>query len=211
MKIYFDGACSVNPGGISTWGAVIYTDDNKKYCIKGVVHNPEISTNNVAEYMGVIKAISFINKKNLISKGYLPTSIEVFGDSKLVIKMASKKWGWKKGKYNPHPDKPHLGKLLHKLHSKTGGMEISYKWIPRELNTEADRLSKEALDDYKKAIKKEVKKPKEIEVDIPSEIEKLLEKIPVGGLLVSKVDESGELISMYEFEYKGQYRLITFK
>jgi len=199
MKMYFDGACSKNPGGISTWGAVIYDVGGRIYEIKGVVDTPQISTNNVAEYHGLIEAIKFIKKH----RSCLP-KIEVFGDSLLVINMASKKWGWKKGRYNPHPDKLHLKKLLEELHELTKGMMITYNWVPREQNEIADRLSKEALEEYKK--------PKEEEINIPLAINDFLKKLPVEELMGSDgIDEVGDSIFMFEFKYKGENYTITFK
>lgn len=120
---YFDGASEL--GVKAGYGYILY--DNRMVEVSrgyGKVDNP---TNNTAEYTALINLL-----KATINIG--ARRIEVRGDSQLVIKQMLGEW---------RPKTPHIAKLW--LQAKTiEGMlwEVTYVWVPRELNREADRLSK---------------------------------------------------------------------
>ncbi|MHB1708806.1 MAG: ribonuclease HI [Thermoplasmataceae archaeon] len=133
---YFDGAAEpTNPGGIATYGWAIVEDDKLLGEGKGVCGTPftRSSTNNVGEYNGVMNLL-----QNAASMGI--ADILILGDSQLAIRQLS-------GEYAVNA--PHLitlymeCKRLEKSFSK-----VRYKWVPREQNSHADRLSHEAYVEY---------------------------------------------------------------
>jgi len=210
IKIYFDGACGPkNPGGVGTWGAVIVDVNGKVTELKGVIENGAPLTNNWAEYSGVIEAFKYLRKM----RSNLP-QIQVYGDSQLVINMAKKVWGWKKGIYNPHSDKPHLAKLLYELQELTKDLMVIYDWIPREKNMKADRLSKEAYTEYK--IEKSKKKKEGISQNkkvVALELDTFLRKdIKMKDLWgYDDIDKVGDPILTLEGDYAEKHWIITIK
>lgn len=142
IKIYFDGACEpVNPGGTASWGFIIKGEDGKNIVVKsGIVGKGVGMTNNVAEYHGLIAALKTLEEFNK------DETVEIRGDSKLVICHITKEWGWLPAGYHwmPHRKAPHLKKLLDEVlnlvEKRKGGFKAI--WIPREENEECDALSK---------------------------------------------------------------------
>lgn len=128
IKAYFDGACKGNPGPS---GAGYYFQDEKT----GKVISQHslalgIKTNNQAEWLALIGLLTEAQR-------YWFGTITILGDSNLIINQVSQKWKIKK---------PHLQELADRAWEleKTildKGISIFYKWIPREQNTLADKLS----------------------------------------------------------------------
>ena len=170
--IFFDGACEpVNPGGVATWGFVVYKDNNLIHADCGIAGTPFSinSTNNFAEYTALIKALEYCLKKDIeregierksierenIKKGIKEESIEkgikkdikhllVKGDSQLVIKQITGGYSVRSACILP---------LYMKASVYARKFEtIVFKWVPREENKEADRLSKKAYTDYVSSI-----------------------------------------------------------
>lgn len=166
IEIYFDGGClPKNPGGVATYGYLIYEDSNLLHSDYGVIGVGEGMTNNVAEYTALLQALrhmkgTFSHKKK----------ITVYGDSQLVLKMVGRQWGYdKKGQYLPHKDAPHLRAFLKEIHDLMEDYEIfNLNWIPREKNKEADKLTRLAYKDYQKG---------EAVVEVPFEKKNLLDRI----------------------------------
>src|SRR3990167_7590078 len=101
-KIYFDGACiEKNPGGTGGWGYVIIHNEFEVATGSGKIDRNPGMTNNVAEYRGLIEGVKKANEL-----GY--ESLDIYGDSNLVVNMVARRWGWKNGEYSPHRKKPHL-------------------------------------------------------------------------------------------------------
>jgi len=145
IEVYFDGAITLNPGGIASYGFVLKPDVGHDVSKFGVVMEGEGSTNNVAEYAGIIRAID-----EIVELGWQDNEIMFFGDSNLIVNMVNRDWGWKKLKYDPHPDNPLLRDLLEVTHQKLQAISLyELQWIPREENEEADYLSKRAVKEYK--------------------------------------------------------------
>jgi ribonuclease HI len=142
IELYFDGACEpFNPGGTVSCGFVIKKDG--KVIVQGskIIGKGDDMTNNVGEYHGLIEGIKAFARLNIEEK------LVIYGDSKMVCNMVSKKWGWnkKKTKWIPHEDAPHLKDLLKESVSILEGIKHEVVWVPREDNQEADVLSKEPL------------------------------------------------------------------
>lgn len=129
--IFCDGACEpVNPGGTAAYGWVIYWQGKRARDGCGVVCSGPEATNNVAEYQAVIKALEYLRSKDFTGK------ISVCSDSRLIINQLSGLW---------NVSSPHLKKLWKQTKDLAAQFEhVSYYWIPREQNTEADAMSRRA-------------------------------------------------------------------
>jgi len=127
LKIYFDGGSRGNPGP-SAVGAVLYDDKDKK--IEELSEHIGQYTNNMAEYMALSKALDMAAK-------YKCKKIILHTDSKLLNNQVKKLWKIK--------DKKILEIYL-EVSQKLGkyGL-VDLRLIPREQNTEADRLVSKAL------------------------------------------------------------------
>lgn len=89
------------------------------------------ATNNVAEYVGAIRALEFLARS-----GY-SGPVEVRGDSQLVVRQAT-------GEYAVRA--PHLKPLFERLMELTRNFkEVRFRWVPRAENQRADALSKQGL------------------------------------------------------------------
>jgi len=134
---YFDGLCEpVNPGGVATYGFVIYSEQGgmvESGCgVAAVGYRGDYATNNVAEYWGALKAL-----KALSMMGAERPVLR--GDSKLVIKQLSGEWRVKSSKLKP------LYVRAKELVDELGAV---LEWVPRERNKEADRLSRKAFEGF---------------------------------------------------------------
>jgi ribonuclease H / adenosylcobalamin/alpha-ribazole phosphatase len=122
-----DGGSRGNPGP-AAYGAVV-TENGK--ILHEIYETIGIATNNVAEYNGLLAALRKVNEID-------PTAtVEALMDSKLVVEQMTGRWQIK------HPDMRSLAKLVRDSHPQE---LVSYKWIPRDQNSHADRLANKALD-----------------------------------------------------------------
>lgn len=122
-----DGASKGNPGP-SSYGYIIKNRGGAIVHQEGVLIG--ITTNNVAEYTAVLKALEYIVKR-FFRKA--PHKIEVVADSKLVVEQLS-------GRYKIKS--PNLLPLFDKI--KTLEIEVGtvfYRSVPRAENYIADRLA----------------------------------------------------------------------
>ena len=134
MEIYFDGLCQpINPGGIACYAFVVKSYGKTIYSDYGLATEPfsRDSTNNVAEYTGLAKALEWLVENNLISD-----KVEINSDSQLIVNHL-------RGLYKVKAKRiiPLYQKLL-VLKSKFHDLQIH--WVPREENKEADMLTNEA-------------------------------------------------------------------
>lgn len=130
----------MNPGGVATYGYIIYEESpdgtkNRIASSSGLACEPffECSTNNYAEYTALVEALSYLSK---IYKG----SVLVRGDSQLVIYQMNGIYAVRSPRVYP------LYKKAMELRSSFSSVE--FQWIPREMNKEADELSKAAYYKY---------------------------------------------------------------
>lgn len=124
-----DGASRGNPGH-AAYGAVVRHGETGEVVAEraGVLGH---ATNNVAEYNGLIAALTFIASVD-------PDAlVEVRMDSKLVVEQMSGRWQIK------HPDMRVLAMQAREL---LPYCNVTYTWIPRADNVHADALANEALD-----------------------------------------------------------------
>lgn len=135
VVLFIDGACEpYNPGGNMGYGFLAKNRDTQQVIAQGSGYTPANSanSNNVAEYMALVEGL-----KNLHDIGLQAADILVKGDSRLVIEQMSGNWRAKGGLY--------FHKFLEAKNIASIFSNLKYEWIPRELNYEADALSKSHL------------------------------------------------------------------
>ncbi len=125
--LHFDGCSKGNPGK-SGCGAVIYKDGEEIW--RGMKYVGDKSTNNIAEYSGLILGLESAVKLNI-------KNILVKGDSELVIKQMLGEYKVK----NP---------TLYQLHMYIKKLEesfelINYVHVYRHDNKVADMLSNQSI------------------------------------------------------------------
>ena len=124
-----DGGSRGNPGPAG-YGSVVWTADRTAVLAESKQAIGR-STNNVAEYRGLIAGLEEAAKLGA-------TEVDVSMDSKLVVEQMSGRWKVK------HPDIAQLHQQATALSARFD--RISYTWIPRDKNSHADRLANEAMD-----------------------------------------------------------------
>lgn len=131
IDVYFDGSClPVNPGGTARAGAVVYQNGKRIAQLSRKIGSGPGMSNNVAEYAALYLALEYLIEKNLQNE-----KIKAYGDSQIVVNAVNR-------------IKPSKG-LCHDFSVKTIFLSrqfpnANFIWIPREQNTEADRLSNTA-------------------------------------------------------------------
>lgn len=134
IEVYFDGLCQpINPGGISCYAFVVKSDGRTIYSDYGIAVEPfsKDSTNNVAEYTALVKALEWLLENNLSS-----TKVEIKSDSQLIVNQLT-------GDYKVK-SKRIMSLYKQVLLLKGKFQDIQIKWVPREKNREADRLTNKA-------------------------------------------------------------------
>jgi broad specificity phosphatase PhoE/ribonuclease HI len=128
VVIEADGGSRGNPGA-AAYGAVL-KDAETGETIAEAAQTIGVATNNVAEYRGLIAGLE-------LARQHAPDAeLEVRMDSKLVIEQMAGRWKVK------HRD-------LRPLAIQANGLApfgVTWTWIPRELNKDADRLLNKVLD-----------------------------------------------------------------
>ena len=137
IKIFTDGGARGNPGP-SGIGIVIESAGSKKTYREFIGY----ATNNEAEY----KALLFALQKVKLLHGKTKTktlSLDCYLDSELVVKQLSHQY-----KINDE----NIQKFFLQIWNLTIDFkDVKYTHIPREKNTEADRLANLALDEATRA------------------------------------------------------------
>jgi len=130
-KIYCDGASSGNPGHAGI-GVVIHY--KRVHSLQFTVHRVSeyigITTNNVAEYSALIRGLEEAKALGL-------RKIEIFVDSELLVKQIKGLYKVKSASLKP------LWKKIQDMLKQFDNCVINH--IKRELNKEADLLSKKAI------------------------------------------------------------------
>jgi ribonuclease HI len=139
FTLYFDGSCSPsNPGGTAAGGFVLSRQGETLASGSEVFGSGPEWSNNAAEFCALAKGL---HASELVICG-LPNRnalLNVRGDSKLVINIMSKKWRASREKLY-YPSFLPADTLVRQL--RKNGVTVTFDWVPRELNTECDRLSK---------------------------------------------------------------------
>lgn len=122
-----------NPGGVGAIGVVIYRNEKKIHREGKIIGEGLGMSNNRAEYEALVEALQW-----LLEKGFSNENILVRSDSVLVVNQMLGKWRVKGGLFiNAYKKAKILAKMF---------PHISYQWIPREENEEADLLTREAYE-----------------------------------------------------------------
>jgi ribonuclease HI len=137
VVVHFDGACQPPHGGIATWG---YTIEGAGMDHMGLGEvepcDSPLSTNNVGEYFGAIRALEY-----LVSKGYRGP-VQVIGDSELVVRQVQ-------GTYRAK--QAHLRPLLQRVKELESQFErVDFRSVPREQNERANDLTQRALQEARR-------------------------------------------------------------
>jgi len=127
IKVFTDGGSRGNPGPAAC-GYVVYDEAGniRQKCGKYL----GVATNNEAEYQGVIEALCH---PELVSG----SQVDFFLDSLLVVNQLNGLWKVKEAR---------LRELLYRVRELENGRRITYSYVPREKNAEADLLVNETLD-----------------------------------------------------------------
>ena len=136
ITVYVDGLCEpCNPNGVACWGFVIYRDGEKVTEGRGVVGEGAGMSSNLAEYSALANSL-----RVLISFGWENEEVIVRTDSSLVANQMSGRWKVHGGMYLPaYLEAKQLAKRFKRL---------SFQWIPRRANKEADSLSRKAYREF---------------------------------------------------------------
>jgi len=115
LTIYTDGSARGNPGR-GGYGAILIWNGKSKEVSKGFKH----TTNNRMELMSVIAALESLTRTGL--------NIEVFSDSKYVVRAVSEKWldNWIKTDFKGGKKNKDLWVKYHKL---AQDHEIRFTWV----------------------------------------------------------------------------------
>jgi probable phosphoglycerate mutase len=129
MVAYIDGGARGNPGPAG-YGVRIEQPDGT---VLAELHGGlGIATNNVAEYNGLLAALQWA-----IDHGH--RSVHIKADSELLVKQL-------RGEYKvKHPGLQPLWTEARSLARRL--REVRFEHVRRELNTDADRLANEAMDE----------------------------------------------------------------
>ena len=135
VHVHFDGACQPPAGpGIAAFG---FTIEGAGFDVEesGLATRPysEHSTNNVAEYVGAIRALEWLHHA-----GYRGP-IVVSGDSQLVIRQMLGEYDVRAEHLKAYHER--LGQLAREFAS------VQWRWVPREENERADALSQRGIAD----------------------------------------------------------------
>ncbi len=123
-----DGGSRGNPGP-SGYGALVRDATGAVLVERAAALG--ITTNNVAEYSGLVAALRAAHELDPAAE------IEVRMDSKLVVEQMSGRWQIKHAALQP------LARSAREAHPPS---LVRYTWIPRERNKDADRLANAAMD-----------------------------------------------------------------
>ena len=161
LEVFFDGSCIPNDRtGIPCYAFIVKKDGERIHSSYGLAGKPNSSeaTNSVAEYIALIKALEWLKENgyasvpdgeissplfassDAVQSESLEDKITIKGDSALVVKQVT-------GQFKVGT--PHIKPLYNKAMALIGKFRnLRITWIPRESNSEADRLTQMA---YKEA------------------------------------------------------------
>lgn len=131
---YCDGSCWPNPGGVAKLGVLIQNREGAEVYrnTKDVCSGPK-ATNNAAEAAAFGHALEILH--DLAKPGQ--TAL-IQGDSQMTVFHLTGNWRIKHGHYRRWAlDAQEWLRVV-----RSNGIKVAFKWIPRELNVDADRISR---------------------------------------------------------------------
>jgi probable phosphoglycerate mutase len=134
LVVEADGGSRGNPG-VAGYGALVRDGASGRVLWEGAAPLGKAS-NNVAEYSGLIAGLGAVLR---IDAG---ADVDVRMDSKLVVEQRAGRWKIK------HPVLRQLALEARDLAAQisAAGGSVSFTWIPRERNKDADALSNDGMD-----------------------------------------------------------------
>ena len=139
VEIFFDAACKNEPNVNCPMGlgiAVFVNDEYQEELSRAIPiedNEEDEGTSNVGEWLALCNALEIA----IDIKKDFPGRIRIYGDSKLVVNQFNLLWQIKEEKFRKFFTRARAANMI----AKVG--EIY--WVPREQNTQADILSKMAL------------------------------------------------------------------
>ena len=128
ITAYFDGGARSNPGPA---GYGVYIVDDQNQVLAELHGSLGISTNNIAEYHGLIAALTWAAERGL-------RELTIKGDSLLIIEQMRGNYKVKNEGLKP------LHMQARMLVMRIGN--VKFEHVRRELNKDADRLSNVGMD-----------------------------------------------------------------
>jgi probable phosphoglycerate mutase len=127
--LHFDGGCRAYGRGGPVGFAAILSMNGDEVTVGERL--PTGTTHNMAEYNGLLAGL-----EHALELGV--TELAVYGDSRIVVEQTAGRWKAK-------------SENLRELHARAQELagrfdRITFEWVPRECNTEADRLVNVVLD-----------------------------------------------------------------
>ena len=129
MVAYIDGGSRGNPGPA---GYGVRIEDAAAVAVAELHGSLGVATNNVAEYHGLLAALTWAADHGV-------TSLEIRSDSELLVKQMLGVYRFKNPGLQP------LHQKARQLAARVG--RVRFKHVRRELNKEADRLANLAMDE----------------------------------------------------------------
>ena len=129
LQVEADGGSRGNPG-VAGYGALV-RDPATGEILRTDAAPLGKASNNVAEYSGLVAGLRMARDLDPEAR------VHVLMDSKLVVEQMSGRWKIK------HED---MRRLAAEARSVLPPERVTYEWIPRNRNKDADRLSNEAMD-----------------------------------------------------------------
>ena len=126
VTAYVDGLVQPRNPGVGTFAYVIY--DGKKRIAEGSGLAGRDVTSNFAEYTALAEALRRLRGLGLTG------DIKVRSDSKLLVGQMSEGWKIKGGMY--------VAKLKEARDLVNEFRSVTFEWVPREQNQEADLLTR---------------------------------------------------------------------
>ncbi|MGD0373567.1 MAG: bifunctional RNase H/acid phosphatase [Streptosporangiaceae bacterium] len=130
LVVEADGGSRGNPGPAG-YGALV-RDPGTGEVLAEVCDSLGTATNNVAEYSGLVAGLRTAAQ---LAPG---ADVEVRMDSKLVVEQMSGRWQIK------HDNLRSLARSAREAAARLG--RVSYVWVPRARNADADKLANKAMD-----------------------------------------------------------------
>jgi ribonuclease HI len=124
LRVHTDGACPGNPGKMGL-GVCVFEGGK---IIAELSRCAGTGTNNVAEYLAAIDALEWLEKNGR-------TGAQVCSDSRLLVFQL-------RGVYEVKS--PNLIPLHRHAKALAKSVRATFEWVPREKNTDADRLASSA-------------------------------------------------------------------
>lgn len=140
LTVHTDGASRSNPGPAAC-AYVVKLEPSSTLHADSEYLGPRV-TNNLAEYLGMLRALSYLVELTMVATTPAVPKIVINSDSQLVVQQINGNWRIKDPELRPlcQECQRHVQTL------RSRGREVTIQHIPREENREADRLCNEALD-----------------------------------------------------------------